>query len=89
MYEIVDSSDEMKSRIITNEDKFELDYNSTANQKYPFNFMEIGKSFLVPFNEVKGSSLRFMVSNKNSDGGKKFSVKRWSDHNCYEVGRIA
>ena len=56
--------------------------------KYPFNELEVGKSFTVPFDEGKYTSLRSLCFQKRIDK-KEFELIVHEDLKLWEVARIA
>lgn len=58
---------------------------------YPFDELEVGKSFLVPVAEVEEVNLRMAASrqNKKKDGKRFKVIKHGEPHNVFEVARVA
>ena len=88
MYEIMESSILIKAKIRTYEDKVGIDNSEHWSIKYPFRKLNIGESFLVPFNGTEEHKLRVLCSINGKQYGKKFSLKKWQDKQVYEIGRI-
>ena len=89
-------SNEIKSAVLycrcsssKQKDDLELNYNETFNQIYPFRMLCIGESFIVPFEDVKERTIRDTVSSYSSECDKRYSLKKWKEWKCYEIGRIA
>lgn len=51
--------------------------------------LQIGQSFSVGTNEIKGSTLKPMISRLAKKLEMKLRVVEHKEHNCYEIGRIA
>ena len=59
-------------------------------EAFPFQQLEVGQSFLVPFNTVAESTIRNNASKVGKKLSRKFSVVKHEDpHNVFEVARIA
>lgn len=56
--------------------------------KYPWNELEVGASFFVPFDEVKEPNIRQLASNRNGKGSVKFVVIKHNETEQYEVARV-
>lgn len=58
--------------------------------EYPFDSLEVGKSFVVPFSAASESQVRMAVSRRNKkDPGKFKVIKHGEPHNAYEVARVS
>lgn len=63
--------------------------NADKKLKLPFDFLQIGECFCVPFDEASESSLRVTSTNKGKKLQRKFTVIRHKNYACFEVARIA
>lgn len=76
-FAIVDSSPQAKE-----------DDKKQGRIEYPFDSLDVGKSFVVPFSVVSESQIRMAVSRRNKKGPGKFRViKHDAPNNCFEVAR--
>lgn len=50
--------------------------------------LQIGQSFSVGTNEIKGSTLKPIISRLGKKLEMKLRVVEHKEHSCYEVGRI-
>lgn len=78
-YQIVDSSPLAKTA------------SEKQASKFPFEELEVGKSFLVPIAEITEANLRMAASRQNNKkDGKRFKViKHGEPQNVFEVARIS
>lgn len=60
------------------------------NTVYPFQMLKIGECFTIPYDmKVNEIVLRNTASLKGKKQGKKFSVIKHDDYQCFEIARIA
>ena len=58
-------------------------------EKYPFNSLNLGDSFTVPFEFEKWKALRANVHNRNArSNGKEFAFIRHEELKLFEIARI-
>ncbi|URA06957.1 hypothetical protein Pfeifenkraut_BL30060 [Xanthomonas phage Pfeifenkraut] len=78
-FPIVDSSPQAKT-----------EQQTPSRLEYPFDSLEVGKSFVVPLSAVTESQIRMAVSRRNKKEQGKFKViKHGEPNNCYEVARVS
>lgn len=77
--------------IVESSDAAKLAGEPKTKVEYPFDTLNVGQSFLVPFaSGVVEGTLRMVVSRRNRrDKPKRYSVIKHEAHSCYEVARIA
>ena len=88
-YETYECSPQAKEKVQTTEDKFGLEAKGKSWAKYPWDSMEIGKCFVVPFEAGKDKSLRTSAAQQKSKTGKSFVVIKHKDLKIFEVARVA
>jgi len=88
-YEPGECSEKAKACILDWTDKVGTSDECTRNTKYPFRKMLIGQSFAIPFGEVNEGNIRSQSTNTGVKLGKKFTVIKHNEYQCYEVARIA
>ncbi len=74
-YEIVKSSAELAA--------------ATEAKEMPLERLEVGQSFSVPFSDINENALRLIASRQGKKLNRKFKIKKWAEHSCFEVGRVA
>lgn len=57
-----------------------------ASTKYPFEMLELGECFVVPYDHVKPSTIRVAASRAHY--GKRFRVLQHDDKLVYEIVRV-
>ena len=62
--------------------------NDNPTTKYPFDALEVGKAFAVPFSAGRESSIRSIALQRGRRDGKKFAVITHSHLELFEVARI-
>jgi hypothetical protein len=60
-----------------------------SNSIYPFDEMQIGQSFSVPFSDSREKSLRTQVSLAIKRTGKKFKIIKHKELALFEVARLS
>lgn len=89
-YAIIECSPKARTKIVSFEDAIGVEDEAThQRQKYPWPLMKIGQSFTVPLAEGNEASLRNGAAQYAKKTGKKFTVIRHGEYNCFEVARIA
>ncbi len=63
-------------------------FGEARRNNFPWDSLEVGRSFLVSYDQIKGNSLRTYASLVGKKLNKKFSVKDHGEKVGYEVGRI-
>jgi len=57
------------------------------NSDFPFDTMEIGDSFFVPFEDLLTTRWHVSVWNKKAENGKRIVVRKMKDgeHRCWRI----
>lgn len=78
MYKIVDSSPQAN----------DVEPTTKFQSKYPWNGLTVGKSFTVPFADVKQATIVSYASRMAKKLGRKFKVIVHESNKLYEVARL-
>lgn len=74
----------------SNKVKAAIEVNILGNKSlYPFELLEVGKCFDVPFSEVNERAFRVLCSLNGKRTGKKFKCIKLKESGVFEVSRVA